>query len=233
MMGNKLVYLFVVILAIIGVVMVMHSPYFSVETIGVVGLSQLKAGEVIKDSGIKKGDNIFLVPGREVVNRLMGNVRIKGVKLERHFPDKIVLVVNERPGLALFSKVDKLLELGEDGVILATYGKEEGRPDLPSIEGVQSKVLGQQMELSPALAGTLSLLKGLYSLHLAVAKVSYVHGDLELTLDAGTEVYFGSQEDLAKNVEMFRTIIANLPESSGEIKYIDLRYAGKPVIQMK
>lgn len=231
-MDKRFIVLMTLILTIVGLILLMHSSYFGVKAIRVIGNERMTKEEVIEASGVSKGLNLFLLPGREVANRLMNYVRIKGVKLERDFPDTLVIHVNERNGLALFQNGSgKWMELSGDGMILEVYAAGMARPDLPIVEGMVPKIVDKQVELNENLEIMLALLKKVYPWRKEITKVSYKMEDVHLAFDSGTIIYFGHVADVEKNLPVFETIWNNIQNPAKKIQYIDLRYSGKPVIR--
>lgn len=216
---------------VIGLVLIIHSSYFEVKQIMVVGNHQLSTAEILKIVGNFKGQNIFLVPGRKIVNRLMNHVRIKGVKLERKLPDTLIIRVNERYGLALFRDLNNnWVEISKDGLILGIY-KNNSRPDLPVVEGLQVKTDGNNVEMTDELADLLVLLKALFPLQKKMSEVSYYPENIKIIFHSGTTLYLGEAVNLEKKVTVFRSIWEEIQNK--KIEYIDLRYEGKPVIKLK
>lgn len=235
-MKKKLFVLLSLILLIVGAVLLMHSSYFGVKQILVMGNHQVSADEVIRASGIVKGENMFLLPGREVANRLLNHIRIQGVKLERRFPDTVALIIKERSGLGLFPvKGEKWLEVSEDGMIVATYTASQTRPPVPAVKGIQPKVLDKRVETRDELADVLKLLKGLLPWQSQVTEVSYQPADIKVVFASGLVVLFGHASDLSETIPVLQLILTDLKNAGKEqnVVYIDLRYSGKPVIREK
>lgn len=235
-MNKKWLVLLTLILVVVGAVLLMHSSYFGVKTILVEGNHQMSKEQIINASGIVKGQNMFLLPGREVANRLLSYVRIKGVKLERRFPDTLAIIVNERSGLGLFqTKERKWVEVSEDGQILKTYTNTQQRPPMPWVDGIVSTVVDKQVEMTDKMSDVLRLLKALLPWQSSITKVSYQPDDLKVVFASGLIVFFGHASDLSTNIPVFEAILSNLKKTGKEknVEYIDLRYSGKPVIREK
>lgn len=235
-MNKKWFILLSLILVIVGAVLLMHSSYFGVKTILVIGNHQMTSEQIINASGIVKGQNMFLLPGREAANRLLNYVRIKGVKLERRFPSVLAIIIKERSGLGFFqTKEGKWLEVSEDGVILATFAPSEKKPQLPFVKGLQPKLLDKQVEMTDEVSNVLVLMKALLPWQKQITEVHYRPNDLQVLFTSGLIVLFGHASDLTNNILVFEKILANLKKTGKiqNVKYIDLRYSGKPVIRGK
>ncbi|MCK4259023.1 MAG: FtsQ-type POTRA domain-containing protein [Halanaerobiales bacterium] len=219
------------LLLIIGIVLIMHSSYFEIKEILVVGNEILTTEQIIEISGISKGQNLFLVPGREVVNRLMNYVRIKGIKFERNFPDQIVIQINERTGLMLiFTEDGRWIELDQDGQILETFTtKEISR--LPIMEGLNSKIIGTHIEMTDDLNNIIFLLEALLFMQDKMSKVSYQGGEIIVTLRSKGTINFGQPVNLKKNIQILEKIWENLETVLDKLDYIKFNYEKKPVIR--
>lgn len=230
---NKKVYIMLSLLfVVIGLILIMHSSYFKIQEIQVVGNHQLGVEQIITASGVEKEQNIFLIPGREVVNRLMNYVRIKGVKLERVFPSTLVIRVNERTGLALFPVEEgKWIEVSRDGLILEVY--QDNLPKLPQMEGIELHIKGKHVIMTEELEHALTLLKTLVTLQEKMTQVSYREQDIQIQLTNGIQVYIGRAADPGQKGELLLLILANQQDQLSKIKHVDLRFDGKPVIRKK
>ncbi len=240
-MNKGIFILSTLILIIIGLVLIVHSSYFEIKEIQVIGNQKLKTEQIIEASGISVGQNIVLLPGREIANRLMNYVRIKGVKLEPCFPDKMVLHINERIGLGLLLTEDgKWIELSHDGQILETFDtfpRTDNTSSLPLVEGIVPKLNGTEVEMTYDLIYVLDLLKALLPIKNKVSKVSYQADDIKVVLYSQTTINFGQAMNLEKNIEYFYKIwdyLNDIEENIEEkIECINLRYEGKPFFQRK
>lgn len=232
-MDRKVIIILTVLLLIVGMVLTMHSSYFEVKSIQVIGTDILTEEEVIAASGVSKGLNIFLLPGRETANRLMNYVRIKGVKLERDLPDTLIIRINERAGLGLFPTEDnRWMELSLDGTLLEVYDAKAYLPSLPRITGISPAIRGQQVKMTENLSKLLFLLKELHRLGIVMTSVSYHMEDLQVRLKSGTLIHFGHIASIEQNLTIFEKTWLSLQISPEKIKYFDFRYTGKPVYGM-
>ena len=232
-MNKGIVIIMSLLLAITGLVLLIHSSYFEVHQIVVDGNDQLVTEEIMRVVGDYKGYNIFLIPGREVVTKLMNYVRIKGVKLERDFPHTLIIKINERSGLGLFQTIKgKWVEISRDGNILGVY-KGELPSNIPRVEGIKVKVVDKQVELNSELEYLLALIKAFFPIEKNITKVSYAPHDIIIYFKDRSILYFGGLEETEHKLQIYENIIEKMSNKRKKIKYIDLRYKGKPVIRLK
>ena len=105
---------------IAGVNRLVHSPTLApLASVRIHGLVHLGAAEVIEASGLHAGDNLVLLNLETVKNALARHPRLQVLKVEREFPDTVVIHVAERDGVALVSDGRTLVEIEADGHIVA------------------------------------------------------------------------------------------------------------------
>ncbi|MCG8638236.1 MAG: FtsQ-type POTRA domain-containing protein, partial [Desulfobacterales bacterium] len=187
------------ILALCSLVLIIHSSYFEVKDIQIEGLTRVQSEEIIKTIGELKGQNIFLIPGREIVNRLISFRRIKGAKLERKLPGTLIIKINERDGLAVFRSDENWIELCEEGKILQIYD-ESKLPDLPRVNGLNVEMANNQVSITVELKRFLGFMQGLLPMQNLINYVSYISEDVQVTFKSNAVLYLGEAIDLDKKI---------------------------------
>jgi cell division protein FtsQ len=110
------------------------SPEFALKQITVTGNELVPADEVIALAGLSEGDNLFRIDLTEAGVRMALDRRFKKVLLRRHLPDRVEIVIRERPMLALI-QLDRLYGIDTDGHILPLPSVDR-LPGLPLISGL-------------------------------------------------------------------------------------------------
>ena len=139
----------------------LHSSYFAIEKIKVEGRVNYTKKEVVKMSGVKKGDNIlFDVRRNEVRDRLLEDSYIETVKISRDLPKTLIITITEREELAVVRvKKGEFAVIDKEGYVLRIAKKQ---PKITRVTGM--KVLeaepGKKLEVeeSRTLDETLELL---------------------------------------------------------------------------
>lgn len=233
MMKKGIFPILLIILLIIGVIVTVHSSYFAITEIKISGIKQLAKDEIIQVLGDLEGQNIFLIPGRELVNKLLTLERIKGAKLERELPHTLSIQIKERSSLGLFKdKSHRWVEVSDDGQVLQIYG-EESLPKIPKIYGFEVSLAKNLVEMGDELSHLLTVLQALSPFHWMITEVRYDPKDIQVFFETKTTLYLGPAVSALKRVPIFLTILQSDNFALGEIEYIDLRYEGKPVIRLR
>ena len=120
---------------------ILTSPRFAVATLDVIGNERRSAADVLAESGLAKGANIFAADLDRARARLLGDPWIVEASLTRRLPGTIAVQVSERKAAALVALGDMFLATA-DG---APFKKlEPDDPvDLPLVTGVRPEDLAQ------------------------------------------------------------------------------------------
>lgn len=109
-------YLFMFLLVLSAAAVLSLTVLFKISDIYVTGSSHYSRQQIIEESGIKKGDNLFLTNTQRSSERIREKLPYLGVvAVKRKFPAKIEISVKEDPvyGAAVFDK--KYVIIGEGG----------------------------------------------------------------------------------------------------------------------
>jgi cell division protein FtsQ len=88
------------LLVIHGYSFVMRSPNFSVKHVIVEGQKRLPIAEVMAHAGVLRGPNVLALDLNLVAERLMKHPWIETATVTRELPDRLVIAVKEREGVA-------------------------------------------------------------------------------------------------------------------------------------
>lgn len=211
--------------------------FFKVGSVEVVGSTQYSAERIAELSGISMGDNLILLDGKAIQDRLLGKlVFLRSVKLSRKLPDTAVLTVTEAVAEYAFEQPDggywladadgRLLELRtEPGAATVVAGVELSKPAGGSaFEAADEDKQPTLEELITAISAT-----GL-SGRVDSIDVSKIY-EVELVCDDGAySVFFGSKGSLTEQcgslvsvLEMLKsegTAAADIDLSGGQIRVV-------------
>lgn len=119
--------IFVFLLICGGIILtVLKAPLFDIKDIVCVGQKKLSEQQIIKESGLKKNENIFIAGVTAAEEKLMENPEIKKVSVQRVFPNKIKISVTEAVPAA-YAKINekKVLIIDENGNIISNVENGE------------------------------------------------------------------------------------------------------------
>ena len=84
------------VLVICGVIVVALTLFFRVDTVVVTGTQRYTQQEVIDATGIKTGDNLFLMNKYDVAQNIVGELPyIEEIRINRKLPDTLLIQVEE------------------------------------------------------------------------------------------------------------------------------------------
>ncbi len=143
---------------------------FRLAEISVLSEGPLSRSAIISASGLKEGDNLFMISLRDVRDRVESLPEVRKAKVERNFPGQIVLSVEQRTPVAWLECPEKSIAakvsdfgclLDETGCVLPSSGRiRSGEHNLPVIRvgKISAIVPGKRVESAAALA-SLGLLR--------------------------------------------------------------------------
>lgn len=114
----KKYFMFFIILISILVLLCLKLPYFNIKNLKVSGNKNIKSDEVIKLSGILKGNNIFYINTHKSKEGIFSNPYIVNVNIEKKLPCTVNINVSERKAIFYGIKNGKFIVFGGDGIIL-------------------------------------------------------------------------------------------------------------------
>ncbi len=184
---------------------VICSSVFSIKETAVRGCSELTQKDILFLAKISPHANLLTVNKESVIRRIKNNPWVKDVFVGREFPDRLVILVQERVAVALIEKNKKLYLIDNRGEIFKKLEVDE-KADLPVLTGFSSgnKINEELINKSLALLNHLNKAKDIPDLGL----VSEVHGNETfgfslftnkgLCLQLGFEGYETKLKSLAK-----------------------------------
>lgn len=132
---NRARKIILVLVLVIVALIVVAAVFFKIDTIKVEGVSQYTDSEIISASGVNKGDNIFLVRGSSVQEKINAALPYSGkVTISRTLPHTLVLHVSDAEITTAIQEGTAYYLLDEDGVVL-----ERARDQQDMIRYLQEK----------------------------------------------------------------------------------------------
>lgn len=195
----------------------------NIREIEVRGLPQEKVDSLLKRANIKKGQNIFNLNPNKLSSRLSQELLIKKVVILRHLPDKIIIEVEERTPFIITKWRGQIFGIDRDGVILP---QPLNPSSFPEVKGILEKrpSLGERakrkdLEIVTEVQALFS--KTLPNFRTSSLDLSRKH---KIVLFSNKKSIYISSENLANNLPLLATVLADLPQKGIEYEYIDLRF---------
>ncbi len=93
--------------------------FLKVSEVKVEGASEYTADDVVKASSIEIGDSLMLVNENETVLNIRGNLPlVKDIRLERHLPGKVKIIITENKAIAYVKDDSAYWAIDANGKIL-------------------------------------------------------------------------------------------------------------------
>lgn len=129
-------YLFTFITVLTAAVALSLTVLFKIDSIEVQGASRYSAEEIIRISGIRKGDNLFLTKTREAGQKIQSSLPYIGAaKVSRNLPAKIRIVVSEDAVSGAVEYNKKYAVVSASGKVLELAGSVP--KGCPAIKGLK------------------------------------------------------------------------------------------------
>ncbi|MBQ9262588.1 MAG: FtsQ-type POTRA domain-containing protein, partial [Clostridia bacterium] len=84
------------LVVILAAAVLVNESLLQIRNIGVVGNSKITWDEIVTDAGLKKRTSFFTLNEKKIAAGINQNRYLVYEKMEKHFPDSIVLYVKER-----------------------------------------------------------------------------------------------------------------------------------------
>lgn len=134
------------------------SPSLSVQWIQVGGTRMLEPNEVLRASGVTKADNMVRLDLAAVRQRVEALPYVKTCRVDRVFPDQVLIEVEERVPVATLLVNNHLFALDGEGVVLREIPSQDPYPGplVTNVPEAGSVEAGQQLA-QPALVAALAV----------------------------------------------------------------------------
>jgi cell division protein FtsQ len=232
---NKQIFigLLLVLTLLVGGFTFIHSSYFTVGSIEVEGNKYLSKAEIYQIANINPRINIFKIDSGAVRKRLMQDLRVQDVTVERKFPTTNVLHIRERRTVAFIPTNYGFVQVDKQGYVLAALRtiKAMGLPMITGTKLINAKV-GDQVDGS--LHTILDMLGELDEETLnAVSEIniSNPNGIIGYTVDA-IPVKIGNGQRPQEKAKLLNMVLQDIRQQKLAVEYIDVAY-GTPVIKLK
>lgn len=212
--------------------LVFNSPYFRLEKIVISGNERVSTDQIRVTSGLVPGVNLLLVRPAEVAARLRTLPWVEEASVGLRLPSTVLLQVRERVPVAVVPLGEGQFLLVDKKGVAVEVEKAVGSFPVLTGETLRGYQLGQ--ELTPAgYRWGARVIDGLKDLQGQISEVN-VDSNLQITLyfKDGLPVFLGSAD--ATLSDRLSTLLAILAETKGRrdrLQYIDLRFAGRPVVK--
>ena len=212
---------------------------FNISSIEVTGLQTLTREEIIRNSGITYGKNIFLFSEKTSMRGIFKDPFVKLIKIDRKLPNRISINIVERiPGFKL-PYVGSYVILDEEGVVLEVLPIGGRDVELPIVDGLifNDFKVGEKLNIQNKSAfDTLmkivveirpsGLLQGMEKIDITDIN------SVSLSFDDGNTILMGEPVDVAYKLAFAKSILQDIKQKNRK-GVIDLSNKGDPVFRPK
>ena len=219
-------YIFFGFLIYKGALFLFTSNYFSLKRIEIEGLKALSERYILDNSGLKGGENLFLINLKDIKKKLKSRPWIKNVIIKKKFPDTLFFVIEKRAPFCILTdtKIDVVID---SNCIVLTKNTQSF--------SFLKKIVYKQLDLSGVSLGKAIkdkwLCDSVYIIKVFdnnfpgfLKKVEIEKGTyVKLYTKTGLTIIIGTIRDFT-NKEKFAMLKKILKTKSKYLKILDLRY---------
>jgi len=218
----------------------LRSPLFAVERVRVSGTTGVGHAEVIRASGVRRGDALVDVDPARVRAEVMSVPVVASARVEREWPHTVRITVTEEVPLATVAVAGRTLVVGRGGRTLGDAGSLSGVAvgnDLPRIvvaDGVIGSVPKAGSVLPEQLMPVVALVEQLPPRLAARLQEVTVAADGSLTLtlgDGAGSVELGRAEDVPAKLLAVESVLAAVDLDCLDV--LDVSDATRPRIRRR
>ncbi|MGO1470040.1 MAG: cell division protein FtsQ/DivIB [Tissierella sp.] len=111
----------------------LNSSLFDIKEIRISNNENLQKEDILKESKVNKGTNIFKIKSKDIEEKLLENPSIKSASINRTLPSTINIEIKERQKTFSFQYISMYLLVDEEGYIMDHLDKKDSK--LPNVKG--------------------------------------------------------------------------------------------------
>ncbi len=227
----------VILLFLTASIIIFFTGIFNIKTIDVVGNATVPKDEIINNSGLEYGKNIFLFFEKTAIRGIFKDAYIKLVKIDRKLPSKVVISVIERIAAFKIPYVGSNVILDEEGVVLEVLPIGGEIFDLPVVVGLRFSdfKVGESLtvENKTALDTLMKVIKEIRPSDLlqGMTKIDITDiNNVSLSYRDGNTILLGEPVDIAYKLSFAKSILEDIKKKNRR-GIIDFSNNGEPVFK--
>jgi cell division protein FtsQ len=216
-----------------GVRWLLTSPRFTVAHVDVDGASRVDADRIRGAAAIPPDANLWRLDPAAIAARVAGLPEVRRAELIRRFPNRVVIVVEERRPFTLVH-AGRLHWLDEEGRLLDEAAQAVS-PSVPVVSGLsEAELTSMGSDPSPRLRDAIALIRTLLrngstlAAEISEIDVSRSDGPVLYTADA-VEVRLGTEE-WEERLARLERILRQVGREAEPVRAIDLRFRDQVVL---
>jgi len=223
------------ILILLSTYFFIHSSFFSVASIEVIGAKEVNGADIISISGLTKGENILKIDRVEAEKMISMNSMIASVQIDKKLPRTVKVIIKERIPVALVPVAGGLMQIDIDGFVLRKDG-ELGQESLPIITGLDfpdTLAVGKKLESEKLVMGLKMIAQMDDTAKKEIAEIDVFDPQkLRAFTVQGAEVRLGNGDGFQEKFSKFLQVLKEEQKLDRlkDIEYIDVSFSGRPVV---
>ncbi|HSF04392.1 MAG TPA: FtsQ-type POTRA domain-containing protein [Methylomirabilota bacterium] len=226
--------LLVLAVQVAGVAWLLTTDYFGIRVVEVRGTSRVSPDRVLAAAEIPVGTNFWRLDGTAVRARIEALPEIRRAELIREFPNRVVILVEERRPFTLVHGA-RLHWIDEDGRVLGEERDAVASP-APVITGLsEEEVAAMRTRPSPRARAAIALIRALLrsgsplASQISEIDMSRRDGPVLYTV-GGIEVRLGDEE-WEQRLARLEGVLAQVGGQNTTVSAIDLRYRDQVILK--
>ncbi len=209
------------------------SPFFDIREFAIHSRSEIDKASLRPYLNDYYGENILLTTQSELEKNLLKHRLVSSFTIEKSFPSKIHIIIEERKPAAWIANNGKKLVFSADGIILEQL-KLDSNLKIPQLEGFEYLFSEKKMVFPEAMDNLLTVLNKLDQKFIGqIKKINYQNNILKLFMHNNLAVNMGSAENLEEKFTLLSSIITKLKDENKQGDYINLKVLKHPVVKLK
>lgn len=199
----------------------LFTPIFDVTDISVEGNRAVASEEIIKAAAVKNGTNIFRINTVAVVKRVCGIGYVEKAEVKRRFPSGIVIKVKECTESAYILYAANYVGIDTKGKVLSVKKVSDIQEGIMTVTGISLKSFKAGEEFEPVKKHKKQVLLEVFEAsekQKLMGNIKNINlsdaNDIKLTLNSGTGVVLGKNEQLEYKLAYLKEVIKNLDDKT-------------------
>lgn len=224
---RRIIMLSVSVFALVSVCL--FTPLFGISAITVEGNRVLDTDSVIRASGIKNGENVFMINTAKAERSVASLGHVESADVKRRFPSKIVIDVTECTEEAYVLFAGNYVGIDSELKVISISKASQKKADKPVISGMALKTFDKGEILTAAKENKAKALKKILASLKSAGLISSTEkidvsdvNKLSFTLNSATVVQLGSAEKIDYKFSYLKEVLKSLDDvRGGEIDLSD------------
>jgi len=207
------------------------SPILRVQDIEVVGATAVSRDEVLSLTRLE-GDSMMRLDLAAAERRVESIPMVQSARLERHWPQTVRVVINERMPWAFWQIGQDRYVIDNEGIVLPGSAPLQNGPTILDVSGPPRLVPGDHVDHDAVVLAQTVLQRVPQTLAMNINTLEYSpQQGLALTTDAGYRVVVGDSQNVDHKLAVWKAIEGRLGRETMAGHVLDLRFGDRPSFQ--